>query len=492
MCTRKLPDAHRCVDMAERLNTLAHVQAAQSLSSTTSVHAPNNLPNFNPRSVSFDIRSPEELAAVNEFLITLGRDVTARQQNSAEYPAPQSYFDASGLSQLGLAGMPGVPGSGAGYHGDGGYGSAPALVNHMPNAYQNRAAHSSMQAMQYSGSMYPSLNEAVSQGYPSPPFSSGMRRPSLSPGRELDAYGAPRLYQPAPTSYLSIPQENLVGGASPHSSHSAMSTPPNVTPPHLNESLAAFDYMRPSRAPPAVQLAPVDYVGRQLRQVPLLRTAPGSEAAQAQASLGKPAPMEPKWDSKGPHRGPPARLTSASATSTSLGASTSLYPLLREGDEQYKLPPLQHRYRSPSPASTSTASPLSRASTISPPPSMMDEDRDEHDGASTRSSSIDTRRSRSSSASTTPSPPPTLPGIRLLAREVGRIALENHVRVAGLAKKEIPAAERAQHAELLRDMLMSINADYKRRFGTPPPARELAKGRSLGVERGRDVEMVAA
>jgi len=30
---------------------------------------------FNPRSVSFDVRTPQELAAVNEFLITLGRDV---------------------------------------------------------------------------------------------------------------------------------------------------------------------------------------------------------------------------------------------------------------------------------------------------------------------------------------------------------------------------------------------------------------------------------
>ena len=456
--------------MAERLSNLAH---AQSLSSTTVAPHP---PGFNPRSISFDIRSPEELAAVNEFLITLGRNVTggpvSRQaQNSAEYQAPQSYFDAQGLRQLGLAGMPGIPsgpGSGAGYHGDVGYGSSAGINHHLPEGYPSRTSHPSVQPVQY-GSLYPSLPE--SQAYPSPPYAGDMRRASLSPRHDMEAssFGGPQ-FQPASVSHFSIPQQDLVGGASPVSSHSARSTPPTGTPPHLAESFVSFDYVRPSRAPAAVQLDPVDYASRTLRQVTLLRTAPG-------ANLGKPEPMEPRLPS-GPVRGPPARLTSATSSpsaSTSLG---SLYPLLKTtGDAQYKLPPLQHKYRSPSPLTTPTMSPLSRASTISPPPSMdVEEDH--------------------SSGSATPEPMPQqlamLPGIRTLTREVGRIALESRIKA-----REVSEVERSRHAELLRDMLVNINGEYKRRYGTPPPSRvprgyEQAMERERTMSPSRDVEMVAA
>jgi hypothetical protein len=105
--------------MAERLNAIAY---AHHMSNPDSASYD---PNFNPRSVSFDVRTPQELAAVNEFLITLGRDVAQgggggnqrrphhlmSQRGSDEF----SYFDAANLSQMGLAGMPGMPGSGASY-----------------------------------------------------------------------------------------------------------------------------------------------------------------------------------------------------------------------------------------------------------------------------------------------------------------------------------------------------------------------------------------
>ncbi|PBK73297.1 hypothetical protein ARMSODRAFT_952315 [Armillaria solidipes] len=71
--------------------------------------------NFNPRSVSVEIRSLEEFVAVKEFLDTLGRNVSGRpQQKSAPSAAaaaafPPDYFDPVSLSQLGLAGMPGMP-----------------------------------------------------------------------------------------------------------------------------------------------------------------------------------------------------------------------------------------------------------------------------------------------------------------------------------------------------------------------------------------------
>ena len=59
--------------MAERLDTLAYAQQHSNNSPTYSSTAGT----FNPRSVSLDIRTPEELAAVNEFLLTLGRDVSS-------------------------------------------------------------------------------------------------------------------------------------------------------------------------------------------------------------------------------------------------------------------------------------------------------------------------------------------------------------------------------------------------------------------------------
>ncbi|KAJ3483376.1 hypothetical protein NLJ89_g12068 [Agrocybe chaxingu] len=85
--------------MAERLNNIAYTQNGGSNSS------------FNPRSVSLDIRTPEELAAVNEFLITLGRDVSGSvrpsgtSSHSSSNFSPENYFDPANLSQLGLSAM---------------------------------------------------------------------------------------------------------------------------------------------------------------------------------------------------------------------------------------------------------------------------------------------------------------------------------------------------------------------------------------------------
>ena len=446
-------------DMAERLSSLAHAHM-QSLSQTTMQQPGPSVSSFNPRSVSFDIRSPEELAAVNEFLITLGRDVTgpgsgqrAGMHGPSDYQAsPQSYFDPEGLAQLGIAGMPGVPsapGSGAGYHGDAGYGSTHGLINHLPQAYPSRPSHPSLQSVQYgSGGLYPSLPDLdFPSAGPSSYQHQTARRVSLSPLSD-DFPSRVNFHQPTPTHFLTPPYDPSTGGASPMSSHSSMSTPPNATPPHLSEGLHSFDYMRPSRGPPpAVQLAPVDFHTRTMRTIVPLRNAGGRD--------GPPEPVEPKWDSNGPRRGP-LKLTSQYSTSSvssqatasssgsrsrssspaSLRKSDSLYShLLRDGD--VKLAPINKKFRSSSP----TDSPVSRESTLSPPPrhraSSQDGDEDEEDSDAAK------RRSHSS----TPSPPPTLPPIRSLApatrslslthyteerlaRGVGRIALDGRARVA--------------------------------------------------------------
>ena len=129
--------------MAERLSSLAfsHQLATPAVPAPTTPTAASHS-GFNPRQVSFDVNTPEELAYVNEFLIALGRNVTGSNPasasasrhhsfGSADYrshaattgstgsssAAPQSpstYFDSVGLTQLGLSTMPGIstgPGS---------------------------------------------------------------------------------------------------------------------------------------------------------------------------------------------------------------------------------------------------------------------------------------------------------------------------------------------------------------------------------------------
>jgi hypothetical protein len=60
--------------------------------------------------------------------------------------------------------------------------------------------------------------------------------------------------------------------------------------------------------------------------------------------------------------------------------------------------------------------------------------------------------------------------------------------------KEISAEDRRKHAELIRDLLISINNDYKKRFGTPH-VRVKEEDDSMNLissELPRDVEMTAA
>lgn len=367
--------------MVERLNSLAH---SQSLSNATgrrvTVGPPNN---FNPRSISFDIRSPEELAAVNDFLITLGRDVSnapapgrhaqpshpshgshpvSHSHSSSlsaqnDYSAAASYFDTADLTSLGLAGMPGVPtngshnqpnapGSGAGYHGDGiglpsGYASAADLMNPFPS----RANHQSVQpasSVQYADAangMYTSM-PSDNYDYEFASHAHG-RRISLSPpssssyGQPASYLSPPPLMHPSPnvhppTINLSDPSISLTS-SSPLSSHSSLSTPPNATPPHIPSlpvlpdqlNFSNFNYVRhrpQGTVPPTIQLNPVDLGGRTMRTVVPLKTAPESGR--------RPEPVEPRLDVSGGkvHRGPPAKLTSLSAASSSSSSGRSSSP----------------------------------------------------------------------------------------------------------------------------------------------------------------------
>ena len=64
----------------------------------------------------------------------------------------------------------------------------------------------------------------------------------------------------------------------------------------------------------------------------------------------------------------------------------------------------------------------------------------------------------------------------------------------GQQSKEDTPDQRRVHAELLKDLLVTINFEYKKRFGTPPPAvsrpAHVAGAARLRREE-RDVEMIA-
>eukprot|EP00753_Platysulcus_tardus_P013754 PLAT3848.2.p1 GENE.PLAT3848.2~~PLAT3848.2.p1 ORF type:complete len:401 (-),score=-132.06 PLAT3848.2:129-1229(-) len=365
-------------------------------------------------------------------------------------------FDAASLSEMGLAGMPGVPGSGATYPGEHGYSSAGSNNNHQyssvpyPSTSGLRSNHPSVQPTVY-GSLYSDVQHA--------PL-------TYSPSDEFAA--PPPLTRRSISSYSSNPYVQI--NASPaelDSPHSLSSTPSSSTPPHMPSSIENsifYEGLRAPRVPPLVpRLSQADY-GTASRQtiIPLQN--------DGRPPLAPPEPMEPKLP-KTVHRGPPAKLTASSLSSS---PSSKLYPLLQEGDSKYKLPPLNRMYRdTPSPDS----------SPRSPPP----------------------RDSTPSSGHSSPvQQPRTLPGIHSIAsgvsasrsaelderlsREIGRIRLES-------SSKDITPEQRRRHAELIRNLLLVINADFKKRFDTSKLQRTSASTTDydrIATRSTRDVEMTSA
>lgn len=461
--------------MAERLNTLAY---AQQITGAAQNSAPLGH-NFNPRSVSLDIRTPEELAAVNEFLLTLGRDVSVggqrnQSQNSSNSAnstgfSAESYFDAVSLSQLGLTGMPGMPGSGSNYPNDNGYSSTSSHQSFPSNSYDpsvSRSTHSSVHPVQY-GPMYPSLSDTSTMAYSSAnDYSPHVRQQQQQQqqARRISNKYTPSM--PVSNSNYATQQQHYqhptppLDSGSPHSNHSS--------PSQINLSMpnnTSFDYIRGSRgAPPVAHLSPVDFSGKSMHTIRLQQSAPGSHPPDV------PEPMEPKLTT-GIHRGPPAKLTSSSVSTTT--KSGPLYPLLTSGDIQYKLPPLNHRYRSPSPAMSRESTPSSTQSSPAPQVTVLP------------------------SLHYITSPPPVRTASESsddLAKKIGRIELDNRT-------KQISPDQRRQHAELIRNLLVTINMDFKKRHGVPAPApppplrlikRETESAKMSENEISRDVEMATA
>ncbi|KAG6911600.1 hypothetical protein DXG01_011903 [Tephrocybe rancida] len=393
--------------MAQRLDDLAY--------SHSNSHPHSHPANFNPRSVSLDIRTPAELAAVNEFLVTLGRDVSggARSQPAPQPPASaafnETYFDAVSLGQLGLAGMPGIPSSNPNFSQDHPY--SPTTANSQYNTTNGyhlaRSNHPSVQTNQYGG-MYGGIND--NPAHYNGEYNSHSRR-KYSHNSNSSYPG--QYHQPTPP----------LDSGSPHST---LSTPVNITPPQAAISMpdaVTFDYLHGSRGQPlAPHLSRTDYtMSKTLRTIVPLKSVPGSQPAH-------PQPIEPKVLAP-LHRGPPAKLATAPANSPAKGHS--LYPLLTDGDAEFKLPPIHRPYDMPSPPS--------RASTPS------------------------TASVRSSSPAET-----TLPSLRTIAptplsarsheadkltKEIERIELEN--RTGDFA------GDRKRHAQLILDLIVNINRKFK-------------------------------
>lgn len=308
--------------MVERLNHLAY---AQHMATGPGGHYHPSHQAFQSRSISFDIRSPEELAAVNEFLLTLGRNVAAPGVHSipppTSYPPPppppshhvrvphasnlatENYFDPISLSQLGLTGMPGIP---------------DPFDPFTPSPPSQHSYPTPTYEPDHLGARHPPIT------IPNAPYS------TVYPNLSSTDYPTPVTAGPRRVSSAQYP-------SSPLDAHSRSSASPLGDP----ASLSSYDY---TRAPPRTAIPP------QLASVELL-----SGAKNVRTTV----PLKSVPTSR------PSSSSSAESRPDATKPGGSLYPLLNaveEGDA-LKLPPL---YRN-SPGSDSSDSSSVSSLTPSPP-----------------------------------------------------------------------------------------------------------------------------
>ncbi|KAJ7596788.1 hypothetical protein C8J56DRAFT_850435 [Mycena floridula] len=420
--------------MAERLNALSsnyvpqhHSMSHQHLPSSypqqqQQHHHQSQNPNFNPRSVLFDIRTPEELAAVNEFLVTLGRDVARRpsvtQSNGSRASGSPDFFAQAALESMGLAGMPGL-GSGSNIS----YGHS-----HPATHSQSRSYNEDYHRPHYSPPHY--------SHHPSPPHDGSSPHSVHSHASSHDgSHGG------SPPTGIHMLQE--VDPATSAASHSPTT--------FENAASAAFDFLRPSRGPGVVPtLSALDYMSmgdlgmnNGVHIGNLMGDAGPRRALVSLKSVpkvGEKPAMEPRLpveDRRKERLG--AKLSSLSSSTPSRSTTSSLYPsldtlLLSEeqgGGKEYKLPPLHLKssksteasgYRSPSPSSRESTPTPSRENSLSP-------------------------------VSFSSKLPPTLPSIHTIPiPDVSRIVLSDIKDDNNTRRK---------HAELIRDLLLAINKDFK-------------------------------
>jgi hypothetical protein len=386
--------------MADRLTSLACTDVTSTSNGT-----------FSPRSVSLDIRSQEELEAVNQFLLTLGRDVTSVQESrSSSNNQPYShYFDYGELSQLGLSGMPGISISNTTTNNQNNYSNPSSQYSshtafYAPNS-NVRVGQQHASSSSYGGSMYPSM--------------SGLSNQSLSSETNIERRMSNGTLAPPPFQAVGYQQPSSLGHThlTPplDSPHSSLSSPSNSTPPHVRHTDSIYERSSRPLVPPAV-LAPVDYTTKAVHKTVQLKSIPGRS----------PSPDDSEDGSSSPTLGP--SLLALPTSSSRL--ARPLYPLLTSGDDDLKLPPLQKGYPGLSPPST----PAHSQTTMPVLPSLREV------------------------AASAGSPTPTPGGVdERLSRRLDSLKLNGRNN-----------DNRARHAALIRDILVTINERYRTRFTTAP------------------------
>jgi len=424
----------RSLDMAERLNNMVYGQES------THEHS------FNPRSISFDIRTPEELAAVNEFLVTLGRDVTGvHHRNPAASDRFSPYFDTDSLNQLGLAGMPGLPASAGSFSNDTQYTHTSAQYT-APTSYPspptlNRSSHPSQQS--HYGSVYALQN--------STPATHTRAVSASTQDYTVNDSSPYTLYQPTapPQSY-----PHSTPPLDPTSPHSSSSTPSNATPPHqptICGSLS-FDFVRaPPGAQPPIQLAAQDYSRKVMHNMLPLRSTPGSVSEPTEPKLSNGAGSS--------QTSLPAKLSPLGSPPTVSLSSQKIYPMLLPEDSDLKLPSLKQHHEA-TPCKLPSITEMCRPSS---PPSRSPDTSRGTTPTSARSSPGLSHAVLPSLRSITEASEDGSNDEHELVRKVSKINLEHYIAPT----RDISVEERKKHAELIRSLLVKINHDYKQRYGTP-------------------------
>jgi len=388
--------------MAERLDDIAYGQTGSSNT-------------FNPRSVSLDIRTPEELAAVNQFLVTLGRDVSAPRQSlhssNPHSSLSSNYFDAANLAQLGLSDMPGLPGVND-FSGDQSY----AVGHQYPNgSYSSRSVPVPL------SNIYATMETSLKYN--------GHYNPGRSAQQYQGSYGTHYQY--------STPS---MDGGSPHSTIST----PVTTNPQVLLPMSDFDFQRMRSIPHVAHLAPPEYSSKPMRSMVALKSLPLAD---------RPALVEHPSLAQSSQRS--IELPSLSDRKPVLiSKPESLYPMLTPGDKRVTLPPLSAIYRSPS----------SRLRSYHSAPH------------SHKSSSVE------SSFGSGHAILPSFSSIDLLAPRERQCEdqLVNDVKMMDLEKRDLISREqRKRHANLILELLVKINGDFKNKYGQP-------------ISLPQDVEMITA
>jgi hypothetical protein len=447
----QLVHASTLTAMIERLSNLSYLSNAPSMNANYGASDGHSgylhHSTFNPRSVSFEVHTPEELAAVNEFLITLGRDVTTTTRPHAspsrntspnyEANAAHSFFNDAGLSELGLSSMPGIQTTAPG---PASYPEVSAFAESGILSYPSRTHHQPVAVpalnFQSEGSMYP---DVMNTSYPE-----YQRRVDQRMNTPASSFSDAN-YQPSRT----FPTQSLNTNGTATSRHSALSTPSNST--------HEFDYVKSSHRPPQIaQINTLNCPSKSFRTILPLKSVPGDQSPEpAESKIIMDTPIRRASSPGTPMLSP--SVPSPSDTPASLDTSSSLYPLLTtSGDAEFKLPPLQLRHNRTPPPDSIIPAVRPRSATSSPEPMS------------------ETMRT-------------VLPGIRsiaaakYLAHQIKENLIEQEQDMASESgddvrsvsemdweeDEDVSEIRRMKHAKLIRDLLVLINSEYKRIYGTP-------------------------